>query len=146
MGYKLVVFLVFPGSVFAVSERFVDAEVAPKFYFTALAVPLGLMLLMFGLGNSSPAQAVNKLTAWPVLKGLFVVGVMQAAYGLMQYAGLLPLKSSVHVVLGSFDNPAGFAAVLSLLFPIGCYWSKFLTKINDIFFSEIIQHFFQMFF
>jgi len=123
MGYRFVVFLVFLGSVFATSDRFVDAEIAAKFYFTALAVPIGIVALVFGYKNIDPVQMVNKATSLPVLKSLFAVGPLQAVYGLLQYAGLCQSNNASYAITGSFDNPAGFAAVLSLLFPIGLYCS-----------------------
>jgi len=122
MWHRSVVFLIILGSVFATSDRFVDPEIAAKFYFAMVAVPVGIIVLIFGFGKAAPASAVKKITSLSALKCFFAVGVFQAVYGLGQYVGLCPLKNVAHPVLGSFDNPAGFAAVLSLLFPIGCYW------------------------
>ncbi|MDR0602686.1 MAG: O-antigen ligase family protein [Bacteroidales bacterium] len=56
------------------------------------------------------------------MKGLYVVGVFQSLYGILQYIGKYPSNHNSFAVTGSFDNPAGFIAVLSLLFPIGIFW------------------------
>lgn len=47
---------------------------------------------------------------------IVAVCVLQASYGLMQYAGILPSGRGFRMV-GSFDNPAGFAACLTAGFP-----------------------------
>lgn len=50
-------------------------------------------------------------------KIVIVVCVAQSIYGIIQYIGLVPSHSTFPVV-GSFDNPAGFAACLSAGFPL----------------------------
>ncbi|WP_157666449.1 O-antigen ligase family protein [Alkalitalea saponilacus] len=53
--------------------------------------------------------------------GVSLICFLQACYGLVQLLGWLPSNHISFPITGSFDNPAGFAAVLSLGFPIGLY-------------------------
>lgn len=120
MIYSLFLCLIFLGSVFLTSEKFVDTETAIKFYFTVLVVLVGIIVL--SVKHKNLRSEVQKLTSLSVLKGLFFVGVLQAIYGILQYIGKYPSNHNAFAVTGSFENPAGFIAVLSLLFPIGIYW------------------------
>ena len=114
------IIVIFIGSVFFTSEKFVNTENAIKFYFTILAVFIGL--LIFFIQNSNIKNHIRKLATLQTLRGLFIIGVLQAGYGILQYIGKLPSNHSAFVITGSFENPAGFIAVLSLLFPIGLQW------------------------
>ncbi|HTO16359.1 MAG TPA: O-antigen ligase family protein [Edaphocola sp.] len=81
---------------------------------------VGVILFIFR--GTNLYSEVQKLASFSVLKGLFLVGVLQAFYGLLQFIGKYSSNHNFFAITGSFDNPAGFAAVLSLLFPIGVYW------------------------
>jgi O-antigen polymerase len=120
MKLKIGIILVFLGSVLLTSEKFIDAENAIKFYFTVFAVFIGLILLLLWRRNN--IIVVKEITSFLVMKGLFIVGVFQATYGVLQYMGKYPSNHNSFAVTGSFENPAGFVAVLSLLFPIGIFW------------------------
>ncbi len=114
-------FFTFLRSLFITSGKFVDTENEPKFYITVKAVLSGVTVLSIkgrGLG-----AAIKRLTSPGLAKGFFVIGALQAVYGILQLVGKCPSNHNNFAVTGSFDNPAGFAAVLSLLFPIGVYWS-----------------------
>jgi O-antigen ligase len=62
--------------------------------------------------------AMNSKT---VLWGIYTICFAQACNGLFQFVGWLPSNHSKFAITGSFDNPAGFAAVLAIGFPIGLY-------------------------
>jgi O-antigen ligase len=49
--------------------------------------------------------------------GLVLLGIAQAVYGLGQYVHVFSNASSDFRIVGSFDNPAGFAAALVAVFP-----------------------------
>lgn len=46
----------------------------------------------------------------------FVAGVLQMTYGLLQYTGCIEVHSYFSI-LGSFDNPAGFAVSIAVCYP-----------------------------
>ena len=56
-----------------------------------------------------------------MLWGIYTVCFWQACSGLFQLVGWFPSNHSKFAITGSFDNPAGFAAVLSLAFPVGLF-------------------------
>ncbi len=74
-------------------------------------VSVAALLLLYVCFNAMPQR-------WDViLEGLVIlVCVAQGIYGILQYAGLVPPRSTFPVV-GCFDNPAGFAACLAAGFP-----------------------------
>lgn len=51
---------------------------------------------------------------------LAIAGILQALYGLLQYAGWINIHSPFSI-LGSFDNPAGFAVSIVLCYPFLLY-------------------------
>lgn len=115
MTNKIILSFIFLGSVFLTSEKFVDATNTPKFYFFLAS---GLVLIIINTRNRKPVSVgifTSKTACW----GIYSVCFLQACYGLFQLAGWLPSNHSNFAIMGSFDNPAGFAAVLSLVFPIG---------------------------
>lgn len=120
MNFKLFMISVFIGSVFLTSEKFVNTENSVKFYFTIISVFIAVTFLLIKSRNMK--LEVQKITSTTIMKGLYIVGVFQSLYGVLQYIGKYPSNHISFAVTGSFDNPAGFAAVLSLLFPIGIFW------------------------
>lgn len=135
MNSKLFAISVFLGSVFLTSEKFVNTENSIKFYFTLISVFIGVIFLL--IKSSNMTLEVQKITSTTVMKGLFIVGVFQSLYGILQYIGKYPSNHNSFAVTGSFDNPAGFIAVLSLLFPIGIFWCIKSKKLEQrfVFFS-----------
>lgn len=120
MIYSLSIFLIFLGSVFFTSQKFVDTETAVKFYYTIIVVLAGIVILM--LKHCNLRSEAQKLTTILTLKGLFIIGVLQAIYGILQYTGLCTSNHRFFAITGSFENPSGFVAILSLVLPIGVYW------------------------
>ena len=128
MKFKIGIVLIFLGSVFLTSEKFVNTENTVKFYITVFGLFIGIITLILKRGNIK--IAVQEITSLSTMKGLYIVGVFQALYGVLQYIGKYQSNHSSFAVTGSFDNPAGFIAVLSLLFPIGIFW-YFMSKRLD---------------
>ena len=129
MRFKFCLISIFLGSVFLTSEKFVDAESDIKYYFTTLSVLLLLVIFLFS--KNKLQYFVDKNQTLAALKVMFVVGVAQAAYGISQYMQILPSNHHIFTVTGSFDNPAGFSAILSLLYPIGLYWCLKSRKLEQ---------------
>lgn len=96
--------------VFAVSRLFIDAYLTPKwisFGFWIIAILFSSVWPLFG-DRKIICQFTDMKT---VSDAICIVLSAQALYGILQYAGLLP-QTSAFRVSGSYDNPAGFAAVL----------------------------------
>lgn len=115
----LQVFFIFLGSVFLTSNRFIDTENSAKFYFVII---VGFVGIIISCAKSKDIELqLTKLKESSVLIGLYAVVVMQAGFGVLQYAGIFSSNHYAFPVTGSFENPAGFAAVLAMGFPIGGY-------------------------
>ncbi len=124
------IFFAFTGSVFLTSGKFVDPQAAPKFYFTALCLCSAALFILI---NRKPVgEQLAGMNRQYIILGLYLTGTLQAVYGLLQYGGLLPSNHSIFTVTGSFENPAGFTAVLCLLFPAGLYLTFRSAGINKI--------------
>ncbi len=132
---KSIIIFIFLGSVFLTSEKFVDTENTIKYYFTVIALFVWVTIIF--LKSRNLKIAILQTTSFSVLQGLYVVGIFQAIYVILQYIGIYSSNHSAFDVTGSFDNPAGFIAVLSLLFPIGVYWCIKSKKMEQrlVFFS-----------
>jgi O-antigen polymerase len=132
---KSIIIFIFLGRVFLTSEKFVDTENTIKYYFTVIALFVWVTIVF--LKSRNLKIAIQQTTSFSVLQGLYVVGIFQAIYVILQYIGIYPSNHSAFDVTGSFDNPAGFIAVLSLLFPIGVYWCIKSKKLEQrlVFFS-----------
>jgi hypothetical protein len=66
-------------------------------------------------------KRINIDIGW-LIEGLVFIGIAQAIYGLGQYRHLFNnITNSDFLLSGSFDNPAGFAATLSVCFPFALY-------------------------
>nr|WP_321486269.1 hypothetical protein [uncultured Draconibacterium sp.] len=75
------------------------------------------LLAFWGFPNNSKFHLQNS----NLLLIISVLGVLQAAYGISQY--IFSTNQYNIGIKGSFDNPAGFAATLSLIFPFALYLS-----------------------
>jgi len=77
----------------------------------------GLSLILF----YSVVKRINISVEW-LFVGLVVIGTAQALYGLGQYMYWFNnITSPGFRVSGSFDNPASFAAALSVCFPFALF-------------------------
>ncbi|MFW6275706.1 MAG: hypothetical protein ACOC2M_03635 [bacterium] len=124
--FNILYYLLFTGSVFLTSGKFVNKTNAPKLYFVAIML---LIIAVIDGGKKFRVSLKNEFVSW----SLFLIVFAQACYGLFQFAGWLPCHHSNFAVTGSFDdNPAGFAAVLALGFPVGLYVFKITNKLERI--------------
>jgi len=112
-----VVLLIFTGSVFITSGKFVNATNTPKLYFV-----IATLLVVVAI-NAIHTKKINRgiLSSKATLWGINIICFIQACYGLCQFAGWLPSNHSKFAITGSFDNPAGFASVLAIGFPISLF-------------------------
>ncbi len=115
--FKFLITAIFSGSVFLTSRKFVNVTNTPKYFFEVV-----LFLFVVAIVTISKRDtnffAINKKS---ILWGINIICFSQACYGLFQFANWLSSNHSKFVITGSFDNPAGFAAVLSISFPIGLF-------------------------
>lgn len=94
-------------AIFMQSHLFTDTYIVPK-WLCAISIILGMGLYC----------SIRLLFARPIKMnvslagiGIVIICLLQAIYGLLQYFDLFS-SHSIYKVIGSFDNPAGFAACL----------------------------------
>lgn len=120
-SFKSIVFLIiatFLGSVFLTSEKFVDASNTPKFFFVVVFLLFIVLTIVLALKR---LNLIYTLASNPMLWGINIICFFQACYGLFQFLGWLSSNHSKFAITGSFDNPAGFAAVLAIGFPLSLF-------------------------
>jgi O-antigen ligase len=121
MFTKLFVVFIFIGSLFITSDKFVNEINTPQLYF--VLVSLLVLTIIVAIGQQCLNFSLIKCKK--IIWGITIVCSFQACYGLFQFLGWFPSNHSKFAITGSFDNPAGFAAVLSMGFPIALF---LLTK------------------
>lgn len=113
--FILVFITIFSGSVFLTSGKFVNETNSIKYYFVVVS-----LLVTTGIVACIGKQiSFTSLKIHTIYWGILIVCFLQAGYGLFQFLGRMPSNNAEFSVTGSFDNPAGFAAVLAIGFPIG---------------------------
>lgn len=116
--FQVTLIAIFTGSVFFTSGKFVNATNTPKFYFVAICVFV-IVAEFFIWKKQIRLEPFS--TSRTILWSIHIICFLLAFYGLSQFLGLLPSNHSKFTVIGSFDNPAGFAAVMAIEFPIGLF-------------------------
>ena len=133
---QFLIILIFAGSVFITSGKFVNSENAPKVYFVILSSIIAFVILVITAKSKITTDHATKIR---ILKGIFLVSLIQALYGICQYANIFSSNHSAFSVTGSFDNPAGFAAVVALLFPVGLYFALSKTQPGRYFYASALM-------
>ncbi len=105
--------ILFAGSLFLTSCKFIDAHNTPQCYCTLL---LAASLLWIGSGSRQGLSWLSRDRIFWI--GIFILVVLQALYGLLQYVHVLP-PISRFALQGTLDNPAGFAAIEVVSLPVG---------------------------
>ena len=126
--YSYIVFLFFfllcLGTLFLSSSSFVNAQTAPKWYvFLFFSSAILITFALYSIFSDIKKLRLNDLVL-PFCLIVTVLCTVQALYGIAQFFRLFPAVGKFRVV-GSFDNPAGFAACLCAGFPFFFY---FLAK------------------
>lgn len=109
---NIVLFLLCIVSVFSYSQCMMDTHIMPKWYYTVFALLLCVLVLLV----KSILNRLSKIDFLICSYFISFICLIQALYGILQW---LKLVSSVrhYQVVGSFDNPAGFAACLCVGLP-----------------------------
>ncbi|MBR3895568.1 MAG: O-antigen ligase family protein [Bacteroidaceae bacterium] len=123
MGY----FLLFTAAIFTYCTGMTDTHILPKWLCTlGMVAVVGMIGGLFILsGKQRRMKGLSLFTAVAFLC------LCQAVYAIVQAIGLCPSHFSYRVV-GSFDNPAGLAACLSVGIPcciyLFCTWERKILK------------------
>lgn len=99
-------------SVFAYSNSMNDTHIFPKWCYTILCLILILVVW-------SAKKLFNQVFHFNILTISYIIIVtctLQVMYGIAQRLQLVGFDGN-YGITGSFDNPAGFAASISIVFP-----------------------------
>lgn len=113
--YSLFLTVFLMGGVLLISERFMNVESDVKTYFIGIAVLL--LLLVCSVPRKSLYGLKESLFYSGASIGFATVCLLLSAYGLLQYYGCVPSRHYAFPITGTYENPAGFAAVQAALFP-----------------------------
>ncbi len=103
------------GTVFTVSDAFIDTRSLPKWYALALGFSLVLAAAISG-------RDLIRRRFYLLVLIVAATCLAQAVYGILQFFQFLPAFGKFRVT-GSFDNPAGFAAALCAGLPFAlCFF------------------------
>ena len=111
--------LILFGGVFITSERFMNVENDAKAYF--IGVLLILLLLVCSFSRKGLSRFIAALRTTGIGIGFSIVCFILSTYGLLQYFGAFPSRHYAFPITGTYENPAGFAAVQAVLFPFALY-------------------------
>lgn len=107
--------LILLGGVFISSERFMNEENDAKAYFIGFSVILLLLICVFLRKGLS--KLLSAVSTFETKIGFSIVCLILSVYGFVQYTGLIPSGHIAFPITGTYENPAGFAAVQAALFP-----------------------------
>ena len=107
------------GAVWSVSGQFIDPEITPKIY----AALFGGTLFFLCCAVAAFLPSASKKPRFTAVSAAIVLcAVSQAAYALLQWAGVCPTNGLF--VNGSFDNPAGLASLLAFSLPFALFLAR----------------------
>lgn len=107
--------LILFGGVFITTECFMNVENDAKAYFLGIAVIL--LLLVYSVPRKRLYRLKESLCSSCINVGFTSVCLMLSVYGLLQFWGAIPSRHYAFSITGTYENPAGFAAVQAALFP-----------------------------
>lgn len=109
---KPILLLLLSVFLFAFIRNWVSISFNPVLFMYLSGLVSLFILLQFVVTECSPKYFYGTIIFFVVILSL---------HGILQYAGVISSGSKNFVVTGSFDNPAGFAAAVSCVFPL-CFF------------------------
>lgn len=108
------------GTFWSVSGQFIDAEIAPKWYFALFG---GTFLCwMYGMSHFRSIPTTKKPHFTDIFLSISLCATALAFHGLLQWSGLWTPQSTFPVC-GNFDNPAGIASALAFSLPFSLHYT-----------------------
>lgn len=123
---SIILLFIIAGGIFITSGLFKEIENTPKEYYIIISITL-LFLYCF-TSRKGLKQLIESLQSRILHYGIVVVCMLTSVHGFLQYFGLMSSNHSAFPITGTFENPAGFAAVQAALFPF--VFTKCFDKAN----------------
>lgn len=103
------------GGIFIVSRLFVEQQNSPKKFF--ILISLTLLLIGCLLSCDGLRKLKESIQSRHFINVVVVVCLLTTIHGYIQYFGIISSNHSAFPITGTFENPAGFAAVQAALYP-----------------------------
>ena len=87
----------------------------------SVGILLILLLLLCSISRKGVTSLMTALRTPGVGVGFSIVCFILSTYGLLQYSDFFPSRHYAFPITGTYENPAGFAAVQAALFPFALY-------------------------
>lgn len=107
--------LILTGGISISSTLFKEEMNTPKEYFILISTTL--LLIACFISREGINSLFESLKSRLFLNGIVVICLLNTILGLLQYIGIIPSNHPAFHITGTFENPAGFAAVQAALFP-----------------------------
>lgn len=134
---RILLILILLGSVFITSDLFQEYINRPKSYF--LLVSSLLLLLYCFVSRNGLQKLLGSLKSRSLYCGVAVVCLLTTIHGILQYFGIMPSYHQAFPITGTFENPAGFAAIQAALFPFvfNCCFDRNSGRLMQLFFKVV---------
>ncbi len=113
--YPFLMTLIMFGVVLITSGHFMNVENDVKAY--CIGITIIILLLVCSVSRNGLYRLKESLCSSCICVGFTSVCLMLFVYGLLQYFGCVPSRHYAFPITGTYENPAGFAAVQAALFP-----------------------------
>lgn len=121
------------GGIFLTCNHFTNAENDIKDYWILISVLLISILLSC---QPRPLEILKQsLDSKVFVSGIIIIAFLFSLYGLLQQFGYIDSNNAGFKITGPYENPAGFAIVQTLMFPLCLYYAftnKWLAKVSSI--------------
>lgn len=112
---SILLLLILAGGIFFTSRLFIDVENSAKEYFIVLSI--NTLLVVCFATRTGIQKLIESVKTRLFLNGVALICLCNTIHGLLQYIGLFQSYHPSFPITGTYENPAGFAAVQALLFP-----------------------------
>lgn len=129
MTVSIILLIIATSGIFVSSSCFVDEQNDVKKYLILISTSIFLLLLSF---NRKPISKLKQALNENIFSyGLITLSFLLSIQGALQCLGIIQSNHTYFAISGSFENPAGFAAIQSLLFIVSIY-TFFKKKYNKL--------------
>ena len=135
---RVLLVLILFGGVFITSGLFQEFLNRPKSFF--LLITTLLLLFVCFVSRKGVQKLKDSFKSPGFFNGVTIVCLLVTVHGFLQYFGVMPSFHKLFAVTGTFENPAGYAAVQAAMFPF--VFTRCFSKENGRFlkfFSAIVS-------
>lgn len=134
--FVMIICTTFCSTVFSSSSLFMDTQNTPKDLSGEIGILIFIFVYLYSLKFKKELIQKNKISFYTILFISLIAGV-EAIYGIFEFILNLIFDGYISPSSASFNNPAGFSALLSFVYPYTIYLHRILKK-NIVYIKSII--------